>query len=104
MEKGWLNHQPFVLDSIEDRGTGVHQRGCGDAGVAQTGIVVAAEIICADAMTGQACLYVSHKFGERCREACLLEISRLNCSTALVAHNYLDTNIEVKHGVFDGTG
>ena len=104
MEKGWLNHQPFVLDSIEDWGTGVHQRGCGDAGVAQTGIVVAAEVIGTNAMTGKACLYVSNKLGERCREACLLEISRLDCSAALMAHNYQDTNIEVKHGVFDGTG
>ena len=104
MKKGWLNHQPFVLDSIEDRGTGVHQRVCGDAGVAQTGIVVAAEVIGADAMTGQACLYVSHKFGERCREVCLLEISRLDCSTALMTHNDQDSNIEVKHGVLDGTG
>ena len=104
MEKGWLNHQPFVLDSIEDRCTGVHQRGCGDAGVAQTGIVVAAEVIGTNAMTGKACLYVSNKLGERCREACLLEISRLDCSAALMAHNYQDTNIEVKHGVFDGTG
>ena len=104
MKKGWLNHQPFVVDSIEDRCTGIHQRGCGDARVAQTSIVVAAEVIGADAMTGQACLYVSHKFGERCREAFLLEISRLDCSTALMTHNDQDTNIEVKHGVLDGTG
>ena len=69
--------------------------------MAHAGIVVAADVIGVDAMTGQAGLDVSDQFGERRRKSLFFEVGRFDCTSDLMTHFDHNPNVQVKHRVFN---